>query len=367
MKNNEEKPLLDIEKVRISHLKTGTTIGTIIGEVPYKRPEFTPSPIKPTKPVRKPNFVLILLWSLSLTILGIGLQFSNMLITLSGGAIVAITTGILLILFRPYLVERSRNNFYAGVSSLLIALIGYITSSYFWGSTLAKMFLIVGVIVGFWFSPILVMIFSVVLIPFILMPRPVQHTDLTTESNSDQAKEIFVQKNNTDFFIQEQQHGAGDEDDIFQYRIIQPEEIERIISDIEQVLEKEFSPDYLKEFVGYLKQLLSLIAETITDPKKLAPILADVLIVTPTASFGFAISKHFLEILTHWAKTKKNPCGMVVAEKMELLQDYFQVTSKSRIAEISSYTGLSKDEAHALLRLGPFSHEKACFWRIVCQ
>ena len=94
-----------------------------MGSVPTRYPEGgfvlerkIPSKPSPPPPTKKPSPILFLSWSISLAILGTGLQLSYMTLILLGSTTTVITTGILLLFFRPYLIERSRNNFFLGIN-----------------------------------------------------------------------------------------------------------------------------------------------------------------------------------------------------------------------------------------------------------
>ena len=86
----------------------------------------------------------------------------------------------------------------------------------------------------------------------------------------------------------------------------------------------------IKDGHNFLEELFYALVDTLTDPEKLADILADAAIISP----GLYFCWEFVKKIGQFAKKKKNRPMCQIASKCEKLLSYFEKVPKSRIAEI---------------------------------
>ena len=114
----------------------------------------------------------------------------------------------------------------------------------------------------------------------------------------------------------------------------------------------------LEDGLNILEQLYYALFDTLTNPEKLAPILADTLIVSPGLFICWEITKKIWQ----FAELDKNKPMRLIHFKCQKVLSYFERVPKSRIAEIQYGTGISTEELKTLLRLLGFVHQSNCFW-----
>ncbi len=59
---------------------------------------------------------------------------------------------------------------------------------------------------------------------------------------------------------------------------------------------------------------------------------------------------------------EENPLIQLYISEVEKICDFFERVNKSRISEISNFTGISKEKLQHMLKGLSFEHEPACFW-----
>ncbi len=110
--------------------------------------------------------------------------------------------------------------------------------------------------------------------------------------------------------------------------------------------------------LNFLEELFDELIDTLTNPEKLANILAETAIVSP----GLYLCWEFVKKIRSFAEKKNSTPLHQIYLKCEKLLSHFERVPKSRIAEISLSMGTSVEEASLLLRLMCFVHQSNCFW-----
>jgi len=142
------------------------------------------------------------------------------------------------------------------------------------------------------------------------------------------------------------------------------ETIEKDFNNLSEELSAIFYSDEManplerEDGLNFLKELFNALIDTLTNPEKLANILADTAIISPGLYLCWELVK---KIRNHAEKKNSTPLHQI-SSKCEKLLSYFERVPKSRIAEVSFSTGISVEEANLLLRLMGFVHQSNCFW-----
>lgn len=191
--------------------------------------------------------------------------------------------------------------------------------------------------------------------------------------------------------------------DSFEERILDPDETDRIIrSAWEEYIQEapDANPDDFEEFASFLRDLYSQISLALTDKERLLALLAEVLsekliewlLLAPPSyvmvCVGRLVFKVMLRRTQKWLKSSANGWGQWVHTQLQQIFSFFETRDpieqgwtselspqgemvenalkyikRSRIPEIASATGLSPHRVKCLLGLGPYAHERSCFYR----
>jgi hypothetical protein len=260
------------------------------------------------------------------------------------------------------LIRKSLKNLNKAILIILLSIVGYIVAFSLGYKIVGRLILLVGIVIGFWLSPGLLIILLAVVVGYAALL-----INARVPSSIENVRQLMavVREERKQPLIIVREYVIDAYNDIFQDRIVNQNEIENIINDLQIVYSSYSKESDFEDFPRFIRVLFKEITEILSDPEKLAPIITDAFIITPATSIGFAIGRYMIRKIKNWSSQKPdNRYSSQLVEKLERLLTYFQVTPRSRLAEITMATGLSVEEARALLRLGPFTHEAGCFWRI---
>jgi hypothetical protein len=270
--------------------------------------------------------------------------------------------------------ERSKRNAFKSGIVLAVTLGVYFALSHVTYKIIATAALVLGMALVFWLTPspfivislpVILLVLSVVLgmvaavsmsgAGYYASPLPRFKTALVMRS--EQPSVVSIEQSLERLRAQANTIGTGF--DLFQDRISDPIAIEGIIEGLRQAYSFSAEDVAFQEFAGHLRSLYSeIVAESITKE------LVAVGMTALTAGFvGYLLAERMLDRMKAKLGKTYDPRISPIMDELQLLVTFFKHVSQSRFAEIVATTRLPEDRVRILLKAGPFTHEKACFWR----
>jgi len=197
--------------------------------------------------------------------------------------------------------------------------------------------------------------------PSAQIPRPVAAQDIMSEKRI-----IYWNKKDQKF------SGSTGDDDIFEYRITDPAELQKAIRVLRNTYKKPVGfwgrTDRWDEFETSIQKILNEIAAIISDREKLTAIIKEAIIITPTLTYGEVIGQLYLDRLKKAFRANGNQYGIRFTSNLENVQNYLQRVSKAQLTDIALNTNLPKEEVQTILIIGgAFTHHQTCYWRFADQ
>ena len=132
------------------------------------------------------------------------------------------------------------------------------------------------------------------------------------------------------------------------------------------------SEDEQHHFIEFLRKLAEEILSVLSSPKDLAPILVELMIISPALILCWRIIKRVENLKQNLgrklgSRKPENPVDKLIEEMGsnmgKILAHFRNDASKGRLAEISAATGISKGEVGLSLRVMAFEHQPDCHWQ----
>jgi hypothetical protein len=299
-----------------------------------------------------------------------GIALGNLLLV-SGGLVLGIV--VLVILYRrpsplPEPGDRSRRNAGKALLILCLSVAAYYLLERLLDQAVAVAVLLGGAMVAFWLSPALLLILATLAAPLIGIIAALASSQAVARPSFERVEFKTDEMMGPGTQTKQVQSGADIEKllgtgyDVFQDRIRQPERVQSIVNLLEGTFNfpQPEDPAY-REFADFLVELYREVVANLTEPQKLAPLIADAFIIAPAAAFGFSIGRY---LIGRMQSRKSNQHCADFANKMEKLLAFFAEVPRSRRYEIMMGTGLHDHELTGLLYAGPFTHQAGCFWSV---
>ncbi len=197
--------------------------------------------------------------------------------------------------------------------------------------------------------------------PSARIPKPIPSQDIITEKK-------IIDWNKKD----RKSSGPTGDDDIFEYRVTDPKEVQKVIQTLRDTYKKPVGfwgrTDQWNVFEDSIHKILNEIATIISDREKLIAIFKEAVIITPTLTYGEVIGQLYLNRLKKSFKDNNNQYGAKFADNLEKVQKYLKRASKAQLADIALNTNLPKEEVQTILVVGgAFTHHQTCYWRFADQ
>jgi len=271
--------------------------------------------------------------------------------------------------------ERSKRNAFKSSIVLAVTVGAYLALSQMTYKIIATAALVLGMALVFWLTPgpfivipllVILLVLSVVLgvAASFSMSTPVPTFSRFTPMlvmRSQQPSVVPVEQLLEQLRTQANAIRAGF--DLFQDRISDPFAVEGIIEGLRQAYSFPAEDVAFQAFADHLRSLYSeIVAESRTRE------LAAVGVIALTAGYvGHLLAERMLDRMKAKLGKTADPRILPIIDELQLLVTFFKQVSQSRFAEIIAATHLPEDRVRILLKAGPFTHEKACFWRFADQ
>jgi hypothetical protein len=118
-----------------------------------------------------------------------------------------------------------------------------------------------------------------------------------------------------------------------------------VVLDTEPVVNEEPGPvekHEFEEFAEFLRELYFEMQEILRNPKELAPIATEVLVVAPAAGAAFDVGKYVVKKMKDWALDRDNQYSSYIVQRMEKLVNYFARVPRARRGDIAKALGMKE-------------------------